>query len=298
MTHDSDRTDVRDNDFPPADWPYRDDSRYLQIGGVRWHYQQFGQGPDLLLVHGTGGSTHSWSHCIAELRQHFRVTAVDLPGHGFTLVPEEVDARGDLYSLEGMARAVSGLLATLQVRPSTVAGHSAGVAVLLRMTLDGLIGPARIVGFNPALVPPPGLYVSLIAPVLGAFFESQIVADSGAWIARSTGLIQMMLGSTGTTLSAIDLARYEFLCARPQHVHAALAMMSRWDLPRIVRDAVSLRVPLELIAGEADRWVPYSALARSVSRIPMATIRAVNGAGHLLLEERPDVVVGALLNSN
>ncbi len=295
MTVDSGREHGEIDHAPPPDWPFRDASRLLDVDGIRWHYQQIGAGPDLLLVHGTGGSVHSWERCIAPLTAAFRVTVIDLPGHGFTLVPPAVDARLDSYSLHGMSRAVASLLNAIGVAPALVAGHSAGLSVLLRMVLDEHIAPARIVGFNPALVAPPDFYVALIAPVLGALFETRAIADSGAWLARRTRIIQTMLGSTGTQLSPAALARYEFLCARPEHVHAALAMMSRWDLPRLIRDAVALTTPLDLIAGANDRWVPYAALARSVARIPMATIRAVDGAGHLLLEERPDVVVGALL---
>jgi magnesium chelatase accessory protein len=278
----------------PSDWPFHEASRFLEVDGIRWHYQQVGAGPALLLVHGTGGATSSWHHCLAALARSYAVTAIDLPGHGFTRVPAAVDTRNDVYSLGGMARAVSSLLRAIGVEPVVVAGHSAGVAVLVRMTLDGLIAPSRIVGFNPALVAPPDWYVSLVAPMLASVFESRALADGGAWLARSTGIIRQMLTSTGTTLSPADLARYEYLCRMPSHVHAALAMMSRWDLPRIVRDAVGLAVPLELYAGANDRWVPLAALSKSVARIPAAVLTRIDGAGHLLLEERPDAVVGAL----
>lgn len=295
MTVDSAHAEPQIDDGPPPDWPFRNASKLLLVDGIRWHYQQLGTGPDLLLVHGTGGSVHSWERCVEPLTSSFRVTLIDLPGHGFTLVPPDVDARRDSYSLEGMSRAVSSLLKTIGVSPRLVAGHSAGVSVLLRMVLDGQIAPQRIVGLNPALVAPPDFYVALIAPVLGAVFESRAIADSGAWLARSTRIIQTMLGSTGTQLGPEALARYELLCARPEHVHAALTMMSRWDLPRVVRDTVALTTPLDLIAGANDRWVPYAALQKSVARIPRATLRAVSGAGHLLPEERPDEVVRALL---
>jgi len=282
-------------DLPPADWPFRATSRLLDVDGIRWHFQQFGQGPALLLVHGTGGSVHSWSHCLDALARTFSITAIDLPGHGFTTVSHEVDRRRDVYSLEGMARACGELLRAIDCPPALAAGHSAGVAVLLRAVLDGWLAPTRLVGFNPALVPPPPFYVARVAPLLRAVFESDVVADGGAFVARNTRLVRQLIGSSGTELAAADLARYEFLCARPQHVHAALAMMSRWDLPRVVRDAGALEIPLELIAGGNDRWVPYGSLERSVRRIPRAMLRAVAGAGHLLPEERPDEIIASLI---
>ena len=179
-------------------------------------------------------------------------------------------------------------------RPCLAAGHSAGVPILLQLAIDGRIAPERIVGFNPALVPPPQLYIALIAPLLGAIVEREVVAQGGAWLARATRLVEWMLASSGSPLTPEQLARYRWLCTKPEHVHAALTMMSRWDLPRLLRDALSLQVPLTLVAGERDRWVPPRPLRRVVERLPRAEFVEVT-AGHLIPEERPEVVVQELL---
>ena len=39
------------------DWPNREHSRFVTAAGLRWHVQVAGQGPDLLLVHGTAAAT-------------------------------------------------------------------------------------------------------------------------------------------------------------------------------------------------------------------------------------------------
>lgn len=225
------------------------------------------------------------------------VVAVDLPGHGFSVVDRDTDADGDVYSLRGMATAVRALLDTLELEPTDAAGHSAGTAVLVRMALDGLYRGARIAGFNPALVAPPALYVNVFAPLVAPVAESSLVARGAAWIARSTGVIPAMLASTGSTLTDATRARYEYLCTRPSHCHAALSMMSRWDLPSLVRDAAQLTVPLDVYAGANDRWVPYRDLAASVALLPTATMHRIERAGHLIPEELPDVVIKALLTT-
>lgn len=250
----------------------------------------------LLLVHGTGGSTHSWEGCAEPLATSHTVVAVDLPGHGFTTRAPSTDGtdRDQAHSLTGMAAALGGLLRALSLEPTLAAGHSAGVPVLMQLALDGYIAPARIVGFNAALVPPPQLYVSLLAPVLGAIVETDAVAQGGAWLARVTSVVDLMLSSSGSTLTAEQLARYRWLCERPEHVHAALTMMSRWDLPQLLRDAHALRVRLDLIGGTRDRWVPASALSRVVERLPMARFETID-AGHLIPEEKPAEAMSALL---
>jgi len=276
---------------PPTDWPDREFSRFLELDGIRWHYQQQGHGPVLLLVHGTGGSTHSWAGCATALAQSFTVISADLPGHGFTFVPPDVERARKVYTIDGMARAVQQLLDALRLQPHLAAGHSAGVPVLLRMALQRGIAPVRIVGLGAALVAPPAWYVSLIAPIIGSVVESDVVALSAAKLAAGTRVIRAMLESTGSPLTPVQLARYELLCRMPTHVHAALAMMARWDLPALLRDLATLETPLEIIAGRRDRWVPEAPLRRAVARVKGATYR-VEEVGHLLMEEGPERAAG------
>ena len=229
----------------------------------------------MLLVHGTGGSTHSWSGAIETLSASYDVIAVDLPGHGFTtaLPGTTTDA---VYSLNGLAGALGALLRTLNVPIARAAGHSAGLPLLVQAVLDGHLTPQRVVGFNPAIVAPPALYIAFVAPLLGLLVERDVVADTGAWLAKGTRLVEYMLSTSGTTLAPVQLERYRRLCERPAHVHAALTMMSRWDLPRLLRDAAILRVPLTLIGGTRDRWVPPRSIARVVERLPMAHFDVVD----------------------
>ncbi len=274
---------------PPENWPHRTFSRFLELDGIRWHFQQQGNGPVVLLVHGTGGSTHSWAACTTALARSFTVISTDLPGHGFTFVPPAVERARNVYTIDGMARALQQLLDALHVQPDIAAGHSAGVPVLLRMALQRGIAPARIVGLCAALVAPPTWYVSLIAPIIGSVVESDAVALSAAKLAAGTRIIRAMLESTGSALTAEQLARYELLCGMPTHVHAALAMMARWDLPTLMRDLATLETPLDVIAGRRDRWVPEAQLRRAVARVRGASYRVEEG-GHLLMEERGEDV--------
>src|SRR3954470_13494112 len=102
-------------------WPNREASSFVQAAGLRWHVQRMGQGPQLLLVHGTGAATHSWRGLAPLLARRFTVVAPDLPGHGFTEAPSP-----DRLSLPGMVAALDGLLRALDVSPALAVGHSAG----------------------------------------------------------------------------------------------------------------------------------------------------------------------------
>ena len=281
----------------PPDWPDRRGSAFHPLHGITWHVQRTGrpagEAPTLLLIHGTGGSTHCWSGLTPDLGLDFHVVSVDLPGHGFTTVSPEAERALNPFALAGMARQLGGLLHDLGIRPQLVAGHSAGVSVLLRLIVDGGIAPQGVVGICPALVSPPDWYVALVAPVIGAVLETDTVAGTTARLAAGTRLIERLLSTTGSPLTAGQAARYRALCSRPAHVHAAITMMSRWDLPALFRDIGVLRTPVHLVAARGDRWIPLASLRRAVERIPGVTLTVEDG-GHLLPEERPEVVAQAI----
>ena len=119
-------------------WPNREASSFVVAGGLRWHVQQMGEGPVLLLLHGAGAATHSWRDLAPLLARDFRVIAPDLPGHGFTDTPP---AEG--LSLPGMARSLTSLLQALGVKPFMAVGHSAGAALAIRLALGRTDRPWR-----------------------------------------------------------------------------------------------------------------------------------------------------------
>ncbi|MFM2427858.1 MAG: hypothetical protein RL707_1685 [Pseudomonadota bacterium] len=84
------------------------------------------QAKSVLLLHGTGASTHSWRHLIPLLRDHYTVIAIDFPGHGFTSMPHDSDV-ATLFSISGMTAGVAELLTQIQLKPDIVVGHSAWV---------------------------------------------------------------------------------------------------------------------------------------------------------------------------
>lgn len=272
-----------------AGWPHRETSRFVEAGGVRWHVQVSGRGPALLLLHGSGASTHSWARLLPHLAPRFTVVAPDLPGHAFTASPAP-----ERLSLPGVAELVSALLAELGVRPSLVAGHSAGAAVALRMAIDGAISPAGLVGLNPALAafePPLGP----LKPFVYALSRSSPYARFLAGLATPR-TVEATLASTGSRLDAGLVALYARLAARASHVNAVMTMMSRWDVGPLIADYPRLAAPVLLVFGGRDRWIARAPVEEAVSRIPRVGSVVVEETGHLTHEERPDAVAEIILS--
>ncbi len=270
-------------------WPNRAHSRFVTAGGIAWHIQEMGQGPKLLLLHGTAASTHSFRALAPMLAPHFTLLIPDLPGHGFTETPS-----GGRLSLPVMRDLLMALLDATGFAPDMAAGHSAGAAILIRTALDEpRFRPRHIVSLNGALLPfdgvtgrvAPGLaqilFLNPIAPRVFAFFAGD---DS----------VKRLIGNMGSRIDREGVRLYRTLMSNPVHVAAALGMMARWDLDGLARDLPRLPVPLTLVTASGDRAVPPGTASAVQALLPSAEIRNLRGVGHLAHEERPAVVADVL----
>jgi pimeloyl-ACP methyl ester carboxylesterase len=94
--------------------------------GLRMHYQQVGEGPDLVMVHGITGNLAVWHlRIVPALSDSFRTLTYDLRGHGYSGTP----ATG--YSPDDMATDLLELLDALEIERPVVIGHSYGADIAL-----------------------------------------------------------------------------------------------------------------------------------------------------------------------
>ncbi|MBL8583470.1 MAG: alpha/beta fold hydrolase [Rhizobiaceae bacterium] len=277
MSPDHDRPDWA---VEGRDWPNREHSRFVQAGGIAWHVQQWGRGPKLLMLHGTGAATHSWRELAPALCAHFEILAPDVPGHGFTGMP---DARG--LSLPGMARLLRMLLTSMGFEPEFVLGHSAGAAVAVEMTLAGLIRPKAIIAINGALLPIRG--AALFSPLAKLLFLNPLAPRLFAWRAHAGRATDRLLRGTGSHIDARGVELYERLFRRPGHIAGTLGMMANWDLGTIERRLPELAPSLVLIVAANDLAVPPADAWAVARRLTTARVLTVAAGGHLVHETYP-----------
>ncbi|MBE7197594.1 MAG: alpha/beta fold hydrolase [Parafilimonas terrae] len=270
------------------DWPNRGASRFVRVAGRTWHVQVMGEGPVLLLLHGTAASTHSFRDLARLLMPRFTVVIPDLPGHGFTQRPPD----GGM-TLPGMAAGVARLLDGLDLRPALAAGHSAGAAVLVRMALDRRFAPGRLVALNGALLPFGGVS-GHVAPGLAKLLFLNPVAPRVFAFLAGEGTVTRMLASMGSRIDRRGVALYTRLMRDPAHVESALAMMAHWDLDGLSRELPELSVPLTLVVGGRDRAIPVEVAEAVRRRVPSAEVRVMPGLGHLAHEEDPGRIAALL----
>ena len=94
--------------------------RHVEVGGVRTRVLRAGAGPDLVLLHGTGGHLEAYARNIAGLARSFTVTAYDMVGHGWSDLPDRP------YTIDVLSDHLTGLLDVLGIETAHLSGESLG----------------------------------------------------------------------------------------------------------------------------------------------------------------------------
>lgn len=261
-----------------AGWPLTEHSRLVLHRPHRWHVQEAGTGPTVLLIHGAGGATQSWRGLLPILAQTHHVVAVDLPGQGFT----QLGAR-QRCGVDHMAADLLALMRHEGWQPAALIGHSAGAAIALRMVELGAT-PAHVIGINAALGNFKGVAGWLfpmmakalaLAPMTARLFTTTITDQS----------VRNLIRGTGSRLDDTGISLYRRLASDRGHVDATLAMMSQWRLDGLLQRLPQIAVPVTFIVGLDDKAVPPQTSRDAARAIPDARVIEMPGLGHLAHEE-------------
>jgi pimeloyl-ACP methyl ester carboxylesterase len=260
-------------------------SRFLEIEGVRVHYQEAGAtaAPVLLLIHGFTASNFVWSDVLLPLAQNgFRVIAPDLVGFGFSEKPK----RGE-YTVDAQARVIIGLMDQLGIEKASVVGSSYGGAVAATCALDYSERVARLVLVDAVInddIKRQPLMRLARAPLLGDVISPLMLGS------RKIIFKRMRQGYAPQNAHLFDERRMKahhrpLLAANTQR--ATLSTLRRWSARRIEEEAQSIRQPVLLVWGEYDTETPLAHGRLLLEKIPNARLLIFRDCGHMPMEEYP-----------
>lgn len=267
--------------------------RFLTVAGTRTFVVEAGpkEGQAVVLVHGFGGSTFSYRKNVAPLGEAgFHVVTFDLPGSGLSDKTWEAD-----YSHPVQADFVVAVMKELGIAKATVVGHSLGGNIV-----------AHVAERHPEVVEK----LVFVAPV---FFEGK-APGAGRWILRfpparrwAQIIVRRKLKPPGSgrtlrtafgdpSLVTNDVIEGYAAPRRMKDWELALLGMAR-DTSRSVlaRPLAEIRVPVLIVWGDRDAWVPIARGEPLRKELPQAEWFVLPGAGHLVLEERSEAVNARLV---
>ncbi len=273
-------------------WPLSAHSRQVLCRPHRWHVQEAGEGPSLLLIHGAGGATQSWRGIFPPLvNAGYHCVAMDLPGQGFT----QLGAR-QRCGLDHMAEDLRTLCRQEGWRPSAIICHSAGVAIALRLAELGVLPKGQIIGINAALGTFKGV-AGWLFPMLAKVLAINPLTASVVSGTATAHTVKRLIEGTGSTLDQTGQDLYLRLIKDRAHVDGTLAMMAQWKLDGLLARLSTIETPTTLITGITDGAVPFQTSHEAAAHLPNCRVIDLPNLGHLAHEEDADQVAELILNA-
>jgi pimeloyl-[acyl-carrier protein] methyl ester esterase len=226
-----------------------------------------GQGVDLVLIHGWGMNASVWDGVLPDLRQKFRVTVLDLPGHG----------RSSGLTFDGLAE-ISDRVQEVLPENAVLLGWSMGGLIALRLAshYPERYGQVLLVSSSPCFVRRSDWSIALDPGVFNAFGKG-LEEDYPATLKRFLAL--QLKGAD----NARGLAR-SIGIGLEAHQPEKDALIRGLDLLNHVDLRDTLKLPglrVSALLGGRDTLVP-SGIGRALSdQFPMVDIETVEGAGHM-----------------
>ncbi|APU29333.1 3-oxoadipate enol-lactonase [Ectopseudomonas alcaliphila JAB1] len=252
---------------------------YFDNDGCQLHYEEYGHGSPLLLVHGLGSSTRDWEYQIPVLAQHYRVLALDVRGHGRSDKPRET------YRIADFAEDVAALIEHLQLPPVHLVGISMGGMIGFQLGVDR-----------------PELLRSLTIVNSGPEVKAKSARD---WleIAKRWTLSRLL------SLDTIAKALGKLLFPKPQQAELRRKIEERWpqndkraylaSLDAIIGWGVRERLdritcPTLVISADHD-YTPVERKREYVAEMPNARLLVIENSRHATPLDQPERFNNALL---
>jgi pimeloyl-ACP methyl ester carboxylesterase len=266
-------------------------SRFVEVDGIRVHYQEAGdpKAPALVLIHGFASSTLVWSKVFLRLAEAgFHVIAVDMLGFGYSGKP-----RNGEYTIAGQAGLLMGLLDRLHINRATLVGSSYGGAVAATCALDyahrveklvliGTVNNNRPLDYKLMRVFGSPVFGDVVSPLLIGSRRllrrrMKRVYDRHEWVLDER---------------RVEARHLPLRASRTQR--AIIRTVRGWDAERISREAHLISRPTLLLWGENDCEIPLADGERLHELIPGSRLIVFLNCGHIPHEEYPEEFTGVV----
>jgi pimeloyl-ACP methyl ester carboxylesterase len=245
-----------------------------------------GDGPPIVLVHGTPFSSYVWHRIAPHLADRYRVYFFDLLGYG-----RSAKRDGQDVSLGVQNVLLGELLDHWGLDRPDVVGHDFGGTTALRAhLLDGL-DFRTLTLIDPVALSPWG--IGLDRHVRG----SEEVFRALPRDIHEAILSTYVRGAINRALPHNELVPYlqPWLDRDGQAgFYRQMVQFDRRFTDEIEQRYSEIRCPTLILWGEQDRWLPIEHGHRLANLINHAHLKVVAGAGHLVQEDAPEAIVGAI----
>jgi pimeloyl-ACP methyl ester carboxylesterase len=251
----------------------------LMVGDQAYFIQDTGprDAPTLVLLHGFGASLQTWDAWAAELEKQWRVVRMDVPAFGLTGPAVNND-----YSDEADVARLLALLDQLGLQHVALGGHSMGGRIAWNFAAAHPERVSHLLLVSPDGFPDPrstSEQTYKVSPWLGLMKYSLPAWALKMGVAPAYG--------DDTLLNPQTLRRYQDMMRAPGVRAALIERMRQTRNSDPVPRLQNLKMPVLLVWGDKDAFIPISNAQDYLKAIPHAVLASIPQAGHVVHEEAP-----------
>lgn len=259
---------------------------HLVVGAQPYFIQDTGprDAPTLVLLHGFGASLQTWDAWSQALETQWRVVRIDVPAFGLTGPAVNND-----YSDEADVARLLALLDHLGLQQVALGGHSMGGRIAWNFAVAHPERVSHLILVSPDGFPDPNSTSEntyKVSPLLGLMQFSLPAWALKMGVAPAYG--------DDSLLTPQVMRRYQDMLRAPGVRSAVIERMRQSRNINPVPLLQSLKMPVLLVWGEKDAFIPISNAQDYLKAIPQATLVSVPRAGHVVHEEAPMASVQAV----
>ena len=261
---------------------------YADNQGIKVHYAAIGEGPLVIMLHGFPDYWYTWRDQMTALKGRFEVVAIDLRGYNLSGQPEGVDS----YKMPLLMQDVIAVIKSLGKEKATIVGHDWGGAIAWQLAINYPEAVEKLIVCN--MTHPTGYSTASLELLkkngnnsyMDTFREHTSKTLSVSWL-------------SGWVKDAAAKKHYEEAFGRSSidgmvHYYRANTptkeQRSKWlEDPQIQEQTIS-GIPVLLIFGTQDQYVPKSGLNNTWDWVEDLTIVTLPNAGHFVQQDASERV--------
>ncbi len=257
------------------------DSRFVPVQEMNVHYRVTGQGPAVVLLHGTGASLHTWEVWTEELKNDFTIISLDLPAFGLTGPFPDRD-----YQIRHYTEFLDAFTTAIALDSFALGGNSLGGLIAWRFALDYPQKVRQLILLDAAGIPEkesgdaPLAFRLAKQPTLAAIMQK---VTPKALFKKS---LHEVYGDPDK-VTPVLLQRYFELFRRPGNRQAYVDRINQNDTITNPDRLQAVYQPTLILWGEKDAWISVANAYAFADRLPNDSLIIYPEVGHLPMEEIP-----------
>ncbi len=248
------------------------ESRFVEVDGLRIHYQETGTGQPVVMLHGTGPGASGWSNfrlTVPAFAGDHRVIVPDLPRYGRS---SKIAIQGPRLTL--LSGIILKFLDAIGVERADFIGNSMGGQIAMKLAIDhpGRVRRLVVIGSPPVRASSMGP-----SPAEGIRMIEGYYKGSGPSLDKMRAIIQALVYDQRFATEGVIQARYQD-SIDPEVLTANAGPL--WEREHLEGQLERLEAPIMLIWGQDDRFAQLDIALRMIRELPDARLLVFARCGH------------------